>query len=176
MAVQAQWHTMTWKMDSSEVRQLESFSTSRELDVEKNEDSEGQPPTQDVRLKLRPLDFSYTVSPVAGIDPKEEYEKWDAIIAEGIHAPFYLEGSQFGDCDFLLNKIALEAVKINPEGKITEGKISLTFEEYAEEESGKKADKGKSTKLTPGISEYYDGDLDSALRVTADEDERAREG
>ena len=172
--IQAQWHDMTWEMSMERVRALTSLSTSIGLDIEKNDDSEGAPPTQVVRRKLQTLDIEYTVNAATGVDPRSEYGAWWNRVTAGIHAPFYLGGQQFCACDYLLTEASFAPPIINADGRVVEASISVKFEEYSEDPSGLKADKGQTVNLTPGIQDYYGTERDNTLRITASEADRSR--
>lgn len=174
MSVQAQWHDMTWDMAPDRVRQMTSLSTSRELDVEKNEDSEGAPPSQAVKVKLQTLEVSYSVSTMQGAPPRHEYGLWFNRLQQAIHAPFYLGGEQFLGCEFLLTKIGMEPTAISPDGTIIAADLNITFEEYAEEPSGLKQDYAHEVSLRPGVSDYYGNGLEDALRMGATQAEKER--
>ena len=127
MTVQAQWHDMTWEMSPTRIRSIGSFKQSRSLDVEKTEDSEGQPPEQTVKLNLQTLDISYEVLDVMGNKVRKEYGDWFDRLSQGIHAPLFVGGQPFGDCEYLLKDISFDPSIIDANGNFRLAKISLKF-------------------------------------------------
>lgn len=174
MPVQAQWHDMTWELSPDRVRTMRSMSTSRSLDVEKTEDSEGQPPSQTVKVNLQTLNVDYTASIAQGIPPRAEYGNWWNRLGQAIHAPFYLGGEQYLGCEFLLKEISFDPQVIDANGQVLVGDISLTFEEWAEEESGLKQDYRNETTVTPGVQDYYGSEVSSALEIGASYADKVR--
>lgn len=175
--VQGQWHDMTWEMSSDHIRTMEDMDYERELDVEKNEDSEGQPPSQTVRLKPDKITISYTVARPAGVDPRDEIESWYHRMSAGVHAPLFIQGRHIFGQEYLLTKVHFTKGTglMDAGGRINAGTIEVTFEEYFEEGGGLKNNDGHVISLNPGIRDPgFGANLDSALYAGAVERARQR--
>lgn len=150
MAVQAAWHTLSWGYSPARVISVESFSTGRSVSVERNADKEGEPATQTVAFDLQTLSFSYTLNATAGCSPYSEYN--DARACLGIHAPFYLGGKRFPADEMLLKSVNTKDWVFGARGEAISVTVDVEFEEYAEDASGLKTEKGNATSLRPGMS------------------------
>ena len=140
MGLQAEWNGMRFEVAPGSVRPVSSLSTSRGISVERNEDKEGEPATQAIAFELQTVDLSYTVARSAtGEDPRAVYGSWWGM--PGIYAPLYVGGRQFGSCLFMLSKVSASDVTLDNAGEWLACTIQLSFEEYAEDESGLKVDK-----------------------------------
>lgn len=156
MGVQAEWSGNVFSVEPGNVRSLGSISASRSVSVERNEDKEGEPATQTVAFDLMTLSVSYPVIRSAcGEDPRSVYGAWWRLV--GTYAPFYLGGRAFMADKFLLKKADMSDIETDSSGNVLMCTIALDFEEYAEDASGLKADKGASTGLRPGIFEQTGG-------------------
>lgn len=171
--VQAQWDNMIWWMSSESIRSLGSIGVSRELDIEKNEDAEGQPPSQTVRMKLEEVTISYTVSRAAGVDPANEYAEWSLREGAGIHAPLYINGYQWLRPEFIIKKLDYQCEQIDGNGKMITATITITFQEFRTEGS-LIAEKSHYVTPSPGVMEYRGNERERALRVTADQMAKSR--
>lgn len=151
MATQAEWNGFRWGVEPGCVRPITDISSERSVSVERNEDKEGEPATQTVALDLMTIELSYTAAVGAtGRDPRDEYGEWWRSV--GTFAPFYLNGRKYMGDLFLLKSAAPSDVVLGPDGRWLSATISLSFEEYAEDESGLKLDKREVAGLTPGIT------------------------
>lgn len=139
MSVQAEWSGFYWEVAPGAVRPLGGLSAGQSLQVERNEDKEGEPATQVVSRELMTLDVDYVCARAAtGEDPYEKFEDWRWML--GTYAPFYLGGKKFG-CDlWMLKDVKLSDMALDNLGRALSATISLSFEEYAEDESGLKAE------------------------------------
>lgn len=175
--IQGQWHDMTWEMSSDHIRTMEDFEYTRELDVEKNEDSEGQPPSQTVRLKPDKITIGYEVARAAGVDPRDEIESWYWRMSAGVHAPLFIQGRHIFGQEYLVTKAHF--VKgtglTDANGRMNAAHIEVEFEEYFEEGGGLKNNEGHVIGLHRGISDTSRADqLESALQAGAVNRARAR--
>ena len=152
MGVQAEWSGMRWEISPDQIKPLESIAAKRSVSVERNEEKEGEPATQTVAFDLMTIDVDYTVNRGAtGEDPRSVYGAWWRLV--GTYAPFYLGGRKFLGDLFLLTSADCSDIIMDGSGNFQECKITLKFEEYAQEASGLKAQKGAATDLKPGIFE-----------------------
>ena len=169
MAAQAEWNGFVWEIGPGCVRPITDLSSNRSVSVERNEDKEGEPATQTVALDLMTIDLSYTAAIGAtGRDPRDEYGEWWRSV--GTYAPFYLNGRRYLGDLFLLKSAAPSGILLAPDGSWLSATISLSFEEYAEDESGLKLDKRTIAGLTAGRT---DQTASSALSVGPSEAQRA---
>ncbi|OUO32245.1 hypothetical protein [Olsenella sp. An293] len=150
MATQAEWNGFTWGVAPGCVRPIKQLDSNRSVSVERNEDKEGEPATQTVAMDLMTLDLSYTAALSAtGRDPRDEYGEWWRNVS--VYAPFYLNGRRFMADLFMLKSAAPSDILLGPDGQWLSATITLSFEEYAEDESGLKLDKREIAGLTPGV-------------------------
>lgn len=150
MATQITWHTFRWGYDASCIRSVEDLSTSRAVNVERNQDKEGEPATQTVALELATIAFSYTVSAAAGGDPRKEYEAINE--CPGVHAPLYLNGAKFLANEMMLKSVDASDWVLDAMGRASSVRISVKFEEYAVDASGLKLQQvAKKSALRPGV-------------------------
>ena len=152
MGLQAEWNGMRFEVAPGAVRPVSSLSTSRSISVERNEDKEGEPATQTVAYDLQTLEVEYVVARAAtGEDPRAVYGRWWAM--PGVYAPFYLGGRKFGADLFMLSSVSAQDVQLGPAGEWLSCTISLSFEEYAVDESGLKVDSREdATALRAGVT------------------------
>ncbi len=151
MATQAEWDGFSWGVSPGCARPISELSSSRSVSVERNQDKEGEPATQTVALDLATIDLSYTAAASAtGRDPRDEFDDWSRRV--GTYAPFYLNGRTFAADLFLLKSASHSDVLMRPDGAWASATISLSFEEYAEDESGLRLERRTVGGLTPGIS------------------------
>lgn len=150
MATQITWHSLRWGYDAGCIRSVEDLSTSRAVNVERNQDKEGEPATQTVALDLATISFSYTVAAAAGGNPRKEYETVNECI--GVHAPLYLNGSKFLANEMMLKSVDASDWVLDSKGRAVSVKISVKFEEYAVDASGLKLQKvNRKSALRPGV-------------------------
>ena len=150
MATQISWHTFSWGYSAGCIRSIDDLSTSRSIDVERNEDKEGEPATQSVALSLADLSFSYTVATAAGGNPRSEFAAINNCL--GVHAPLYLNGSRFPVNELLLKSVDASDWVLDGSGRAVSVNISLKFEEYAVDASGLKVSSiEKNSALRPGV-------------------------
>lgn len=166
--VQAQWDTMIWWMSSDSIRSLGSIGTSRELDIEKTGDDEGENKSQAVRMKLDEVEISYKVARVGGVDPRNEYNEWYWRIGTGIHAPIYIAGNQWLGEEYMLIKVEYDCEVFDRDGVMQACEIHLTFREYRTK-GQYLDDMSHDVSPTPGIRDYRGNQRESALRVQASE-------
>ena len=149
MGLMAEWSGMRFEVEPGNVRPIGSLSGTRSVSVERNEDKEGEPATQVVSLDLMTLDVEYTVARAAtGEDPRSVCGQWWHLV--GTYAPFYVCGSAFMAELFLLKSVSYSDILQGPDGRFESVKIALSFEEYAEDESGLKAE-STAYRLSPGV-------------------------
>ena len=151
MATQAEWNGFAWTVRPYCTRPISELTCSKSVSVERNEDKEGEPATQTVAMDLVTVDLTYqAVLSATGRDPRDEYEWWTRSV--GVYAPLFVSGRTFM-CDLLMLKSASPSdVLLGPEGQWLSCSIQLYFEEYAEDESGLKADKVTINGLAKGVT------------------------
>ena len=151
MAVQAEWNGFLWQIGPGLSCPISDLSTSRSVSVERNEDKEGEPATQTVAHDLITVDITYQEARVAtGRDPFETYHGWWYWV--GTYAPLYMHGEKFLVDLLMLKSVTPSDVILAPDGSWLSCSIQLSFEEYAEDESGLKLDKREGV-LSAGQTE-----------------------
>ena len=169
MSVQAEWNGFVWGIQPGRVCPLSSFSSSLSVSVERNEDKEGEPATQTVARDLIQLDVEYVCTRAGeGVDPKSEYKGWGLWV--GTYAPFFMGGEKYMADLYMLKDASPSDVVIGPDGSWQSATIKLTFEQYAEDESGLKADNVAQAGLIAGVMEQT---ATSALNVGPSDAQKA---
>lgn len=169
MSVQAEWNGFVWGVTPDRARPIASFSSTLSTSVERNEDKEGEPATQTVARDLITIDLEYEVVRAAGgLAPKEEYKGWTLWV--GTYAPFFLGGEKYLADLYLLTEATPSDVIMAADGEWQAAKISLHFEQYAEDESGLKLDSITQDGLIPGVMEQT---VTSAVSVGPSETQKA---
>ncbi len=170
MATQIAWHEFEWGYDAAHVRSVEGLSTGRGVSVDRNADKEGEPATQTVALDLVTLSFSYTLMLAAGCSPRAEYEAINECL--GVHAPLYLNGSRLLANEMMLKSVDASDWLLDGNGRPVSVKVSVKFEEYAEDASGLKLNKvERAGALRPGVQ--LQPERQSALDVGATASQKA---
>ena len=150
---QASWNGITWGFSDKKIRSIDSMKMSRSVQIERNDDKEGEPATQTVAPELATLDMKFTiVSSAGGEDPRSAWA--DLFWSIGTHAPFYLAGRMLMVPELLLLSVDADDWVFDKDGEAVSVTVSLKFEEYSEDAAGLKNDKGPSINLTPGVQEY----------------------
>lgn len=150
MATQISWHKFAWGYNGRRICSVDDLKTNRSVDVERNEDKEGQPATQTVAMALASVSFSYNVASGAGGNPYKEWQEIKDCI--GVHAPLFLNGKRFPVKELMLKSVDASDWVLDGKGRAVSVNISLQFEEYAVDASGLKLSKiTKNSALKPGL-------------------------
>lgn len=171
--VQAQWDNMIWWVSTESLRSLGELEMTRELNIETTEASEDKPKTQEVNMKLDTLNISYEVSRVGGVDPRSEYNEWYWRIGLGVHAPFYINGSQWGSQEYMLKKVSYSCPLFAGNGQMISATIDLEFMEY-QADGRFVAEMSHHVDPMPGVREYKGNERNATLSITALHQKRMR--
>ena len=134
--VQAQWSDRQFKITSNQLKMLESFGASYK--IKKKSDGTSSKTIIEGH-ELQSFSLSYKVCQQAGVNPINEYIKMRSYL--GKTAPLLVENTLFGPNSLMLERVALNAEHISPNGLILTGTITLDLKEY-EVEGVKVAPKG----------------------------------
>lgn len=130
MQTLAMWRSLTWNVSPTEVKTIEDLAYSYEQQADNNQSTEDTALTNMRGTKLFPLSFKTILHAGAGIDVRQEIEKWRAELTKsGI---FYLNGIPLGP-EVQLRKIAVSGVRLNNKGAMLYAVVSLSFMEYEED-------------------------------------------
>lgn len=130
MAVIAKWRTKQWEVTPKKVLTLTGLSTSYELKAETNTDLEDSPATNERGRKLVPLSFTTELNAALGVNVEAEIKEWEQLVGKSDY--FYLSGKKFGP-KYQLKRIELSDVLLDDFGRMHRAKLSMSFEEIAEE-------------------------------------------
>ena len=161
MTIQAQWGDRKFSISQKQLKMLESFGASYKI-KKKTDGTTGV--TKIEGHELQSFSLSYKVSPQAGVNPINEYLQMRKYL--GIAAPLLVENTLFGPKNLMLEKVALKAESISPNGIILAGTITLDFKEYqANDSNTSKAGKYKSPIKIPKKETVKSGLADVGLKI-----------
>ena len=122
---QAKWKDRVFSITSNTIRTLTELGTSYK--VKKKTDSTSSTTVIDGH-ELQSFSLSYEVSLVTGINPLTEYTTMKSYL--GAYGPLLLQGTLYGPNNVMLEGVELDSDKISNDGKVINGKITLSFKEY----------------------------------------------
>lgn len=167
MSIQASWLTKKWTIDRQAVRALDELSFTKELDVEELDAKDGKSPTNTKGFKAESLTITHRVMVSAGIDPKKEFEEWDALL--GKRGGFHVQGRRIGPPALILDKVDMNVTAISNFGDFLDASITLTFNEdtnfKAAPKSATEKKVGDKTANAPGYKPNGEEKLKSAYNV-----------
>lgn len=148
--VQAKWGDMRWEITDKVFKTLSTISTSQSVKKQTNNDNAGSSATSTQGLELQTVPLVYNVLRGLGVDPYEEFQKWQSRLTK-VNA-LYLSTKRFGSLHMQLDSAGIGAIELDNAGNILSAEISLNFTESAEEASESKAGANSTTGLTSGKS------------------------
>lgn len=131
--VQAKWGDMRWEVTDNVLKTLSTLSTSQSVKKQTNNDNEGSSATSTQGLELQTVPLIFTVVRGLGVDPYEEYTKWQSRLTKV--NPLYVGTRRFGSLHMQLDSVGIAAIELDNAGNILTAEISLNFTESAEEAS-----------------------------------------
>lgn len=150
MAIIASWRNKRWEVSPSKIYNIQNLTTTYKLKTDINQDNEGTPPTNVRGNELVPLSFEVVLGDAAGVNVRGEIESWEGLV--GKSGAFLLGGKRFGPELMQLREVNVEEVKLDDTGRIRTAKLSLQFEENAEEAARLKAATSGVTAMSVGAS------------------------
>jgi hypothetical protein len=150
MAIIASWRNKRWEVSPSKIYNIENLSTTYKLKTDTNQDNEGTPPTNVRGNELVPLSFEVVLGDAAGVNVRGEIDSWEDLV--GKSGAFLLGGKRFGPELMKLHSVGVNDVKLDDTGRIRTAKLSLQFEEDAEEAAKLKAAASGVTAMSVGAS------------------------
>ncbi|MCR4442138.1 MAG: phage tail protein [Peptococcaceae bacterium] len=159
-----------FQVDVSKIYTFNDFSHSALLQTDAQEVDGKKPSTYIKGQGLDTMSFSLSLEERNGINPRQEWENWQQILAQGVPDIFVLGGKPIGENKWLLKTITPSNVRIDNSGHIQGLTLALEFEEYVR--PGKKEAGGSSGSKSPGIkSKVNVQDEISAILLSPDEKE-----
>lgn len=126
----ATWGPKGFTVSPNKIVPFEGLSTSVSLKEDSENDTSGTSPTNTKGLDLQSVSFSTTYFRGAGVDPRAQWEEWCSLV--GAVYPLYIGGERFGPSKLKLKSVSLSDTQTDNNGSFLYVKVSLSFEEYAE--------------------------------------------
>ena len=122
--VTARFFNIDWNVNPNEIKNLTGLETEYRIKT----DNDGNSNTQKSSgVELRPLNFSYTLSAVAGADIPKEIKKLRTI--RGVVAPFYLNGKRLFAPAFMFVSFSIGNVVLSNDGQWISCEVKMNFTE-----------------------------------------------
>ncbi|TZE82006.1 phage tail protein [Calorimonas adulescens] len=141
-----------FQVDSQKIYTFNDFTMSSSLETEKQDAANKKPSTYIKGPDLYTMSISIPLDVSMGVNVRNEYGAWKALVEAGKPYPFILGGKPLGSNKWLLKSASLNNTVIDSNGNILSGTIQLEFEEYVRPGSAQTSKSAKKTSYTPGIS------------------------
>lgn len=141
--IQAKWGDMRWEITDKEFKLISSISTFQSVKRQTNNDNEGSSAISNQGLELQEVPLIYNVMRGLGVDPYEEFKKWQSRLTH-VNA-LYVGTQRFGSLHMQLDSVGFNPSGIDNAGNILAAEISLNFVESAEEASEAKSNRTTAT-------------------------------
>lgn len=122
---QAKWKDRVFAITPKNLKILQELNMSYK--IKKKDDNTNS--TTKIGNELQTFNIEYNVSIIAGTDVLNEYKTIKSYL--GLYAPLLVQGTLYGPNNVMLKNVSLKSEHITPEGKLLDGKITLSFEEYS---------------------------------------------
>ncbi|AYO30260.1 hypothetical protein D2962_06185 [Biomaibacter acetigenes] len=144
----------TFQVNSQKIYTFDDLTMNSSLETEKQDAANKKPSTYIKGPDLYTMSFSIPLDVSMGVNVRNEYGAWKALVEAGKPYPFILGGIPLGANKWLLKSASLNNTVIDSNGNILSGTIQLEFEEYVRPGSAQasKSTKKTSTSYAPGIS------------------------
>ena len=143
MSYIAQWGPMGFLVTPSKVVPFDNFSTSVSLKSDSGNDTSGTSATNNRSLELQPMSFSTKYMKALGVDPRERYEAWAALVGQAY--PLYIGNKRFGPAKMLLTGVNVPELLTNNNGDFLSITIDITLEEESQGNTKKSSSSGSSS-------------------------------
>lgn len=166
----AKWGPKGFVLSPSKVIPLLDLSTAVTLKSDNDTDANGGVVSNAKSIDPQQIEFATTYLRAAGVDPRQEYEEWVALVGD-THT-LYIGGQRFGPDRMTLGSISLSDVLLSPKGEFLKATVAIVLTQS--EKSKTSAAVGDSTATpTPspaGPTEPYyqaEGKIDDAEKEEA---------
>lgn len=161
-----------FQVDTSKIYTFKDFTYSSVLNTE-HQDVDGKKPSTYVKGPgLDNFGIVITLETSNGVNPRQEWEEWQQILAQSLPDTFILGGKPIGENKWLLKSVSPSDVRADNTGNITGLTLSLEFEEYVR--PGQKP-AGKSGNTAAGLKNKVNiQDEISALLMTSEEKQESK--
>lgn len=129
MGYKARWGPMGFLVSPSKIVPFDNFSTSVTLNTDKGEDTSGKEATNTKGLALQPMSFSTKYMRVLGVDPRERYEAWSALVGQS--NTLYIGEKRFGPAKMQLTAINVSELLLDNNGNFLSITLDITLQEDA---------------------------------------------
>lgn len=169
MGIMATWGPMSLLVSQTKIAVLEGLSTTLTLKQDSENDTSGTQPTNTRGRELQPVTFKVKYLAAAGVNPREEVNKWEAEL--GNSYPLIIGGERFGPEKMKLKQVSETDILLSNSGKFLQIVANITLEEYSEGKTSKLV----SNSTNSGSTSYLD-QVKEALSATASASDRATMG
>lgn len=121
------WNGESWGISDGKIRTIKSFQAAAAVTIETTDEVEASSVTG---AELETVNFAYTVSLSAGIDPREEIERLTDKIGQSDF--IRINGATFSKSAFALRSVQAAAVTLDAAGRMLKADLSLSFIENPE--------------------------------------------
>jgi len=148
----ASFANKVFTVDASKIYTFDKFQYSSSLQVEK-QDAAGKKPSSYIKgPDLDTISITIPLSVEMGVNPRNEWGSWKALLQQGIPYPFILGGIPLNNAKWLLVEVTPSKAIMDNEGKILSLELYLEFQEYVRPGSAKeKTDKTTKVSISPGL-------------------------
>ena len=164
MEYTARWGPKGFLVSPTKIVPLTGLTTSLAMKTDNGIDTSGTAPTNTRGRELQTINFTVTYVRAAGVDPRAQWESWDAEL--GNSYPLYIGEKRFGPEKMTLKKVDISDLQLSANGAFLSATLMVSLEEYSD---------GKSSKLTSSGSGSTGGDdtADKARQAYLDAKEKA---
>ena len=151
----ARWGSMGFLVSPTKIVPFDDFSTSITLKSDNGNDTSGSATTNTRGLELQPMSFSTKYMRALGLDPRERYEAWAALVGKSY--PLYIGDKRFGPAKMQLTGVSVAELLTSNTGEFISITLDLTFKEKTESSTTKtttKTTSGASSKTTSSALAY----------------------
>lgn len=128
MSFKAQWGPMGFIVSPTKIVPFEGLSTSITLKTDNGNNTSGAASTNSRGRELQPMTFTTTYMKAAGVDPRQRFEQWEALV--GSAHPLYIGEKRFGPAKMLLKKVDLSDLLLSDRGEFLSITLTISLEEY----------------------------------------------
>lgn len=148
----ASFANKVFTVDASKIYTFDKFQYSSALQIEKQDAAGKKPSSYNKGPDLDTIRFTIPLNVEFGINPRNEWGSWKALLQQSIAYPFILGGIPLNNAKWLLTDVSPNKVIFDNEGKILSLELNLEFQEYVRAGSAKaKEDKSARISISPGL-------------------------
>ena len=177
MADKARWGPMGFLASPSKVVPFDNFSTSVALKSDSGNDTSGTATTNNRGLELQSMSFSTKYMRALGVDPRERFEAWTALMGQS--HPLYIGSKRFGPAKMQLTGVNVSELLTNNNGDFLSITLDITLKEESQTTTVKSStatstSASKSTSSTSKAASTYQKTVEkkTAMNATASSSDR----